>query len=373
MVMSNLLSAYTTSRDNNFNLIRAIAASLVLFSHSFAIALGSGDFEPLRSTIGMTWGDIAVDIFFVTSGFLITSSYFSRNNIIAFVWARVLRIYPALIVAMLFCVFVVGLWHTRNSLTEYVSSQQTLKYLVKNSVLFFDVEFKLPGVFLDVPYKEVVNGSLWTLPYEVKMYAMLALILVFASYLSRRWKIVSVKNAVLLVGVVSVSVHIFNHFQPILPREFVRLFSMFFVGVAFYVWRDRVRLSSGVIVVGLPLLILSSFSKDVFFVLYCLLLPFLVFYLAYVPSGGVRNFNKLGDYSYGIYIYAFPVQQSIAATVPNVSVPTMIVLSFVFTLVLAMISWHVVEKRFLKMKGSYVYIENVIRNINRCINTRLLG
>lgn len=129
----------------------------MLFSHSFALALGSGNFEPLRSTIGMTWGDIAVDIFFVTSGFLITSSYLSRNNIIEFAWARVLRIYPALIAAILFCTFVVGLWFTENSLSEYFSNQQTLKYFIKNSTLFFGVEYRLPGVFLDVPYKEAVN------------------------------------------------------------------------------------------------------------------------------------------------------------------------------------------------------------------------
>lgn len=359
--MSHLLSTYTTSRDNNFNLIRAIAASLVLFSHSFALALGSSDFEPLRSTIGMTWGMIAVDIFFVSSGFLITSSYISKNNIIAFVWARVLRIYPALIVATLFCVFIVGLWFTDHTLNEYLSSQQTLKHLIKNSILFFGVDYRLPGVFMDVPYKEAVNGSLWTLPYEVKMYAILALIFATVSYLEPRKKLISVKNAILAMGLISIAANVFNHFHPILPQNFIRLFSMFFVGAAFYVWQDKIRLSPKYIVIGLPLLILSSFNKDVFFVLYCLLLPFIIFYLAYVPSGLVRNFNKFGDYSYGIYIYAFPVQQSIAATVPSVSVPAMIVLSFTFTLVLAMISWHVIEKRFLKMKNSYKHIENFIQ------------
>lgn len=360
--MSHLLSTYTTSRDNNFNLIRFIAASLVLYSHSFALALGSGNAEPLRSTIGMTWGTIAVDIFFVTSGFLITSSYFSRNNIVAFVWARVLRIYPALIVAILFCVFVVGLWFTTNSFSEYLSSQETYKYLIKNSILFFGVEYRLPGVFLDVPYEGSVNGSLWTLPYEVKMYAILALILGSVTYIGKRVDLFSIRNTMLFIGIFSIGLHVFNHFQPVLPEKFIRLFSMFFIGSAFYIWKDKIYLPTKIVLIGLPLLILSSINKDVFFLLYCLLLPFLIFYLAYVPSGLVRKFNNYGDYSYGIYIYAFPVQQSVAAITPHVSVPSMIVLSFVSTLILSIISWHLIEKKFLKMKGAYIHIESLMEN-----------
>jgi len=360
--MSNRLSTYTTSRDNNFNLIRFVAALLVLFSHSFALALGSSDAEPLGSTIGMTLGSIAVDIFFVISGFLITSSYFSRNNLIAFVWARVLRIYPALIVAILFCVFGIGIWFTANSINEYLLNPQTHKYLVKNSILFFGVDYRLPGVFLDVPYKGAVNNSLWTLPYEVRMYAILAFILGFVAYLGRWVRFVSVRNTILFIGIFSVGIHIFNHFQYVLPGSFVRLFSMFFVGAAFFIWQDKVYLSPKLVLFGLPLLLVASLNKDVFFIFYCLFLPFLISYAAYIPSGLVRKFNDYGDYSYGIYIYAFPVQQSIAATIPNVSVTTMIASSFACTLILAIISWHLIEKRFLKMKGAYINIEGFMQN-----------
>lgn len=367
--MATLLSTYTISRDNNFNLVRFIAASLVLFSHSFALALGSRDAEPLKSVIGMTWGEIAVDVFFITSGFLITSSYFSRNNIIAFAWARMLRIYPALIVAILFCVFGVGALFTTYNLIEYLQNPQTYKYLVKNSILFFGIEYRLPGVFSDVPYKGAVNGSLWTLPYEVKMYAILAFMMVMISYVGRWIKFISIKNTVLLVGVFSIGIHFFNHFEVVLSEMFVRLFSMFFVGAMFYVWRDKIYLSTKWILVLLSLLLVSSINKDIFFVIYCLTLPFLVFYASYVPSGRIRKFNNYGDYSYGMYIYAFPVQQSIAEILPNVTVQTMIGMSFFATFILSMLSWHIVEKKFLKMKESYVCIEDILQKIGltRCI------
>ncbi len=370
--MSNLLSIYTNSRDNNFNLIRFIASSLVLFSHSFALSLGSGDFEPLRSTIGMTWGMIAVDIFFVTSGFLITSSYFSRNNLIAFVWARILRIYPALIIAVIVCVFIIGAWFTTNSIQEYLSNPQTQKYFIKNTTLFWGIEYSLPGVFLDVPYKGAVNGSLWTLPYEVKMYAILAFTLGLTAYISKRIKILTVENVILFIGVFSATLHIFNYFYTILPVNFIRLFSMFFIGAAFFAWKEKIRLSSKWALLGVALLLLSAMNRELFFISYCLLLPYLIFYAAYVPSGYIRKFNEYGDYSYGIYIYAFPIQQSAAVLIPNISVPAMVIVSFVATLFLAMLSWHLIEKRFLKMKGAYIVIEDFIQKngLTRLISRR---
>lgn len=365
--MTNLLSTYKNSRENNFNLIRFIAASLVLFSHSFALALGSPDFEPMRSTIGMTWGDIAVDIFFITSGFLITSSYLSNKGLFAFVWARALRIYPALIVAIIFCVSI-GAWFTVLSTQEYFSSLQTYKYIIKNAILFFNIEYTLPGVFLNVPAPSAVNGSLWTLPHEVKMYALLTIILGFTAYISRWLKFITIRNITLLVGIFSMGFHIFNHFYEVLTTPFIRLFAMFFVGAAFYTWGDKVRLSSKWFAFGLPLLLASSFNKDLFFIFYCLSLPILVLYLAYVPSGRIRKFNKIGDYSYGIYIYAFPVQQSLAAIVPNISVAEMVIFSFLVTLFLSVLSWHLIEKKCLKLKGKYLLIENFVRNFGLTTN-----
>jgi len=362
--MGSLLSTYTTSRDNNFNLVRFIAALLVLYSHSFALAIGSGDAEPLRALIGMTWGSIAVDIFFITSGFLITSSYIARNNLIAFVWARILRIYPGLITAVIFCVFIVGLFFTTLNTWEYILNIQTHKFILKNTVLFFGVEYQLPGVFQDNPYKYAVNGSLWTLPYEVKMYAILAFILSIIMYLRKHSTFLTIKNILFSIVLFSFVLHISNHFELLsLPDNFTKLFYMFFIGSAFYVWKNRIRLSSGLFFIALLLLLASAVNKDVFFVFYSLLLPYLIFYIAYVPSGYVRKFNQIGDYSYGIYIYAFPVQQSMAALIPNISVDTMIIYSLTITLILSVTSWYLIEKRFLKMKGSYIFIEEFMQKL----------
>ena len=104
----------------------------------------------------------------------------------------------------------------------------------------------------------------------------------------------------------------------IVTSSALRLSATFFVGSALYVLKDRVPLSGRIFAVVLAVLIASMFEKKIFAYCYPLALPYLVFYLAYVPGGLVRRFNRIGDYSYGIYIYAWPVQQMTAALVHGV-------------------------------------------------------
>jgi peptidoglycan/LPS O-acetylase OafA/YrhL len=358
--MASILSECTNNRDNNFNLLRFIAAFLVLFSHSYALSIGDSQAEPLRSSIGMSLGNIAVDIFFITSGFLIASSFFMRNNIVAFIWARILRIYPALIVCVVFCVFVVGLIFTKRPPLEYLTHPHIYKFLISNITVLYKLEATLPSVFHDVPYKYFVNGSLWTLPFEIKMYALLAIIGSSFIWLQKRTTKSLVKILMFSIALISMTLNILNKLYTFMPITFLELFSMFFVGAAFYVCRNKVILSSKLFITLLMALLLSAFNKELFLVFFSLFLPYLVFYIAYIPSGKIRGFNKYGDYSYGIYIYAFPVQQSIAAIIPNVSVSNMVLLSFMGTFILAFLSWHFIEKKVLKYKMNYIFVEKTL-------------
>jgi peptidoglycan/LPS O-acetylase OafA/YrhL len=95
-------------RDNNFKLIRVAAALAVLVTHSFVLATGDRDAEPLNDSLGLTLGDIAVDVFFVTSGFLVTASLLRRERTLDYLRARALRVYPALWAMLLVVVFALG-------------------------------------------------------------------------------------------------------------------------------------------------------------------------------------------------------------------------------------------------------------------------
>ena len=129
---------------------------------------------------------------------------------------------------------------------------------------------------------------------------------------------------------------------------------MFFSGAAFYVLKERIRLSCPVFWLFIIAQLSSSIiNKDAFFVLYVLTIAYILFYVAYIPSGFIRKYNQVGDYSYGIYIYAFPVQQSVAALVPGVSVLGMLLISAPATFLLAALSWHLLERRALDLKKLY--------------------
>lgn len=348
------LSNFTHGRENNFNFIRMVAAFAVLITHSFALAIGSGSAEPFRNSLGMTLGSIAVDVFFITSGFLVTASLLTRKSVIEFVWARVLRIFPALLVMLLLTVFGLGVFFTSLPLPTYLADSVIYVYLLKGMTLIAGVAYTLPGVFEDNPYKNAINGSLWTMPYEIRMYAILAILWVVSKYIKiARLKVfeVLIVTSFVMMGIIFIIQHVYFSTQ----WHFTRLFLMFFSGAVYYVLKDHIRLSPAIFGVFLSALIFSAMvNKQFFLLVYILTIAYILFYLAYIPAGYIRKYNQVGDYSYGVYIYAFPVQQSVAAFIPGVSVLTMILISAFVTLLFAIISWHILEKRALGLKGLYV-------------------
>jgi len=247
-----------------------------------------------------------------------------------------------------------GLALTSVSLKEYFS-HQTVIYFFKNISLIFGVEFQLPGVFENVPWKNAVNGSLWTLPYEVKMYAYLLGIFVVINVLSKYLSLrllgnFSFKKIIALIAISSVLFQFYLMLQNKEHTDFFRLFSFFFIGSFFYCYADKIPMKSIYLTISSLLLICTATYQYLFMEFYSLLLPYLVFSIAYIPKGRIRKFNDFGDYSYGFYIYAFPTQQLIAYCFTNITVEKMILYSSAFTFILAAFSWHFIEKKALSYK-----------------------
>ena len=287
------LSDYAVGRDNNFNLIRFLAALSVLFGHSVGVLGLPSAYEFFFDHLGLSLAEMAVDVFFVTSGFLVTASLINRGNLIAFLWARVLRIYPALWVMLALTVFVLAPALTTLPLADYLSAPKTWDYVAKCATLIGGVRYSLPGVFETMPLKGEFNGSLWTLPIEFRLYLYLAAgWLVFALLPAIRVRalalIVALAAAAFLVTIVRgrLSGAAFNAAD-------IRIF-MFLAGSGLYLWRDRVPLNRAFLFAAPAALLLASFDKSAFFVAYALLLAPLVLHLAYLPKGRVRAFNRLG-------------------------------------------------------------------------------
>lgn len=339
----NRLSELTVNKNNNFNLIRLAAALAVLINHSFPLATGREVDFWIGSHLGISLGSIAVDIFFATSGFLVTGSLLSNNNILRFIKARILRIYPALIVMLLITTILIGGYFTSLHMREYLASSDTLRYLLKNGSLFTGASYTLPGVFETNPYKESVNGSLWTLPYEIWMYSTLAFAWIISSVSQGRSRIFRTT----IVTLALFALVTYNSTNS----DDTKLFSMFFSGAAFCVLQKRITLSLPLFLLAAMALMASMLDKEIFHVVYSLTLTYLLMCAAYMPSGRIRAFNRIGDYSYGVYIYAFPVQQSVAAFFPGISVAGMFQISLLITFMLAVLSWHFIEKPALALKG----------------------
>ena len=347
-----MLGEVSSGRDNNYNLIRMVAASSVLFSHSWPISLGPETVEPLKKWTGFSLGTIAVFVFFAVSGFFITKSFDRRDSIWSFMIARILRIYPALFLVLILTVLIIGTAFTNMPVTDYFLKGETATYVPFNLSLI-KMQYALPGVFASNPYGPAINGSLWTLFYEVLCYfGVVALGL--CGFLAKRrfWIFLTAFAMLQAVALVAPLGTMLTHIAHLsLP---------FAMGSAFYVYRDRVPLG-GVYAVGLGLAAFISRGSIFQAPMFILAVSYACFWLGHVRWAGRNAYNRLGDYSYGMYIYAFPVQQMVVALAPGTSPLSLAATSFPLTLLLAILSWHLVERPALARRHEAAsYLHNLV-------------
>jgi peptidoglycan/LPS O-acetylase OafA/YrhL len=331
-------------RNNNFDCLRLFAALIVLYSHCYALF---GLPEPVIFEVNdfhrkITLGTLGVTIFFVTSGFLITGSYSNnKGSIKNYALSRVLRIYPALIVQYLLILLVVGM------LASDLTPDAYYHYLQTNIVLFiycivfsvftpwmflFSHNFitslvymfpPLPGVFVHNPKGIVINGNLWTLFYESSMYIAIPLIFKLRGLL---------KINILLLSVILYAALLFwyDGFNPHSLAELGLLHCWsFLLGSLIYQYREKLPHNILILLAGVIALIACHNSAYELFPL-CRL-------------------HKYGDFSYGIYLYAYPIQQYFYTLYPN-NFPLYALMSTATTFVLAVLSWRFIEAPALRYK-----------------------
>jgi peptidoglycan/LPS O-acetylase OafA/YrhL len=334
-----LLSDRLGDRDNNFDVLRLLAAWAVLVSHSYALV---GRAEPLHQ-FGTSLGGVGVLIFFAVSGLLIRRSWELDPSPRDFWAKRALRLLPGLAAVALATAFVLGPIVTSASMSTYFSAIETWIYPIR-IVAMMPFGASLPGVFEDSAHGGSVNGPLWSLPVEVFAYLVLFLLGV-TGLLKRRAVITAVAVASLVWASWWVTVT-----PPAIAA--ISVLSAFAVAAAAYSWRDRIVLSHPVAAVALVLCVVTGFGPDpVRVAVWTVAAVYLSFWFAFALPPVGRALTRYGDASYGLYIWAFPVQQTIVQVLgPDTHPWVVVAIATPVVWALALASWRLVERPALKRK-----------------------
>tara|TARA_Y100000385_G_scaffold279329_1_gene328864 strand:- start:472 stop:1515 length:1044 start_codon:yes stop_codon:yes gene_type:complete len=319
-----------------------VLAWAVLYGHSFVTQPFTGIQDPLKEVFqGSTWiGAIAVNGFFAISGFLVAASLIKRGIVDYFI-SRILRIFPALTVCVLISVFILGPSLTTLSVGDYFSHSKTWDYL-GNALGILKMEWVLPGVFTENA-RPSANGSLWTLTVETRCYLLLGALAFFGFRTNK------LMGNMLMLMIVAVGLISFETIPLVgaIPK-WSRPALYFAIGVLLYLNRHNVLLDYRIAVIAIVLGYLS-FGESWFQFVFPPALIYLIFYLAY-NSRPLSTDAVVGDISYGIYIYAWPVQQLVAQTFPTQTPYFNMAAASLIVIPLAWLSWHGIEKRMLNAK-----------------------
>ena len=333
-------------QENNFDLIRLLAAAFVIFSHAFGIC---GLLDPvLKFTGTLPGGQLAVYVFFIISGYLIAGSWLKRPELAPFFEKRILRIFPALIVVLILSVFVFGPALTTLSLKEYFSNPKTYAYF--ENITLIKMQYALPGVMHDG--KEMFfNYPLWTLFFEFLMYFSVAFFGIAGIFKDQSGKIWIIW--ILFLGLLSLDLYGIPKSLFVLKISafnFTRFFVYFYSGVLYFYYLKNKK-PNGILVLFFIAAAILTRGTWLFNLFSLLSITLLVFWLAFLEIKPFKFIVSKGDFSYGFYIYGSIIQNIIhmnfGCELPLIyKIPLSLALTFPF----AFFSWKFIESKAMKLK-----------------------
>lgn len=341
-MLGRLMEGRGKEGQNNFLILRLFAALLVIVGHSFALAPRrcGACVDPLRA-IGapVPLHGFGVLVFFAISGFLIVRSALTHDAAF-YLRSRLLRIVPGLAVCAILMAFIVGPIATSLPWDTYFSASEPYSYVARVVLFFRQVPFELPGVgFTTSPNGRTVNGSLWTIPLEVRLY----IIALLTGLCVKRFHIpalAAIGAWVLISALVDLSVVVPN-------EDGYRLSWMFALGAAAYSARHWLPMHGSL----LALLAFAWFvlrETPVGSLVFLLATTYGTLYVAFLPR--LRLPGWIEDCSYGIYLYGFPIQQLLGAHFVAFGPFRMMVVAIPIAWVIGMASWRWVEQPCLRLK-----------------------
>lgn len=331
-------------RANNFGSLRLLFAGLVILAHAPELVDGNRSRELLTQAFGtLSLGEIAVDGFFLVSGYLITASYRAKRSFADYLARRALRIYPAFVVASLLCIAVVAPLGGGD-----LAAASPMETLLRLSLLLMPV---VPGAFAELPYP-LLNGAMWTIPCEFGCYLLLGLVGTaralrrrgrylgllagLGTLLALRWLFLPVGHPGDALGSLS---------------EMIRLTFVFCCGGAFRLFADRITYTGRGAALAALLLLPLMFSRPLAEPAFAILGGYLIFWFAFaVRPTALSRATAQADPSYGLYLYAWPVQNLLVARVPGISPWSVAVLTLAAAIPLGLLSWYLIERPMLQFR-----------------------
>jgi peptidoglycan/LPS O-acetylase OafA/YrhL len=340
---------------NNFDALRLAMALLVVWSHCFALGLPQGETaEPVSIITNGHYnaGNIGVMVFFAISGFLICESFLKTGDTVKFLVKRIRRIYPGYMVATTIGAFIIiPLFSTVYKITPYeIAKTLGLNLLLRG--------YAPPSIVFARNYSQALNGSLWSISYEFWCYIGIA-VLGVVGLLTRARLIVSA----IIVIVLSRAVLDLLDRKPGLgligdifgwPYQWLSVLPSFLIGTAFFLLKDRLPRNK-FILIGLLVCFLAvcyapvgnKWQKILAEAIFPTAMAYSVLYFSFSSGIRLRNAAAKGDFSYGTYLYAYPIQQMIMSIFPKISFPVFVSASMFFALAAGIVSWFAIERWFL--------------------------
>lgn len=335
-------------RANAFGFVRLVLASMVILAHTPELADGNRSREMLTRLFGtLSFGEVAVDGFFVLSGFFISSSYLKTNSASDFLLRRVARIYPAFILAWIVCVSIVGPLGGAHPPTDFYALSG-----MANDVMWLRMP-DVQGAFAGRPYP-VLNGSMWTIQYEFRCYLLVMALGIVGALRAKSLPVGAALGCFIATAAIaihpSLAYHVSNLYGARIllvdPASAFRLGGCFFVGISYYHWRAQIKFTR-----LFALLAVFGLLSSMFFPLIAdggvaLCGGYLALYIGRAGSGTVlERINNSSDVSYGIYLYAFPAGHLLLWWFPDAPLFLIGLGTFVVSYLAGWFSWITLEKR----------------------------
>jgi peptidoglycan/LPS O-acetylase OafA/YrhL len=333
---------------DNFTALRLALSVAVVVSHAASVGTGRHTDEPLHALTGYTLGEHAVNGFFAVSGFLVAMSWDRRGGALPFALARILRVFPGLVVAVLVTALGLGLALTALPRSAYVADARVWS-MITATLTTFKSATVLPGVFENNPLRWPIS-TVWTLRYEILCYAGLLAYGVAGGFRRPMLALIGAAGVAAALAALGLWGEI-----PKGRETALRLPLVFAAGSLLYLYRERVPLHFGAVAALVFLLPLTALAAPP---LYKPLLfvgtAYLMIFVAVAPGLSHPKFEPPGDISYGVYLYGWPVQQALQSLFPAVSGWAMLAPALLLTAIVAAASWLLVEKPALALKARFM-------------------